>query len=372
MSCSKLIQWVVEMMTTVRRRTGARFIVMKFFGMGSLVRFLSLCEEKNVDLSRLVIVTISANGEVCRMWGVDAILIDSESVGKMIRDSLSAIRSIAKLRPQLVLDFERGSNLAATFRAMAAWRAGCKSIGFNLRARSTSVSTVYSIEQLSQLEIFTKGIENLPLSPRRRQRMTTAVDVRQGKVIININASDLLKSRRYEPSSFAKVIKLLMRADHGLIFYLTGTRNEHSYVQELASQFDGNHVINVAGEWTFQRFAEELSDCQLFITGDSAPLHLAASMNVATLAIWGPTQPMHFGYADRRMLASMTLNMQCSPCFLHPRSQPARACNGAITCMKRITPEMIANKALEMMSLPVEREITFPAKIVSQSVDAVA
>jgi ADP-heptose:LPS heptosyltransferase len=226
---------------------------------------------------------------------------------------------------------------------------------------------------LTQLEIFLKGINNLPRNRQEQHRAPTWMDIDDGKVIININTSDLLAARRYQLESFVSLIKQLSAINSSLRFYLTGTANEHGYVQRLADHLDPLRIINVAGQWSLKKFAHELTSCKLFITGDSAPLHLAASMNVVTIAIWGPTQPQHFGYKVTDTFHPITLDLPCSPCFLHPGSKAARACNGKITCTKDLTPDSIVAKAIGVMAgSPSSREVILPTKLARRPVNAIA
>jgi ADP-heptose:LPS heptosyltransferase len=248
-------------------------------------------------------------------------------------------------------------------------RAGCRSVGYEWRKRESAISRIYPINQLSQLEIFLLGIKDLQTIGVVRPTMAT--DVKPGKLIININTSDLLPARKYSLESFAQVIQGLIERREGLTLLLTGTAQEREYVQRLADRFDPGTVINVAGEWTLRQFMSELGECELFITCDSAPLHLAAAMNVATLALWGPTQPHHFGYANHPAMQSLSLYLSCSPCFLHPHSRPAVACRGSVTCMRNLSPSMIADSAVQLMEkLPSSREVIFPSKYVTMAADA--
>jgi hypothetical protein len=370
---STIARWILEPLTSVPSRGREDAVVMKFFGMGSLIRFLSLCERSGVDLSRMVVLTFAANREVCEMWGVRGIFVGSGSLAEILLGSIKALRTLSRLKPQILIDFERRSNLTAVFRTIASWFASCRSIGFELKNRHSRVCTVYSIEGLDQLGIFLKGIESLPSDDDSPIQTGTYIDTEPGKVLVNINASDLLPARRYGVESFASLIGKLSELYPGHRFYLTGSTDEREYVQRLTDKFNSDKIINVAGRWTLTQFAQELSDCQLFITVDSAPLHLAASMNVATLAIWGPTQPRHFGYAQGSTLHHLTLSLACSPCFLHPKSRPAKACNGTITCMKDLASDVIVAKAIDVITaLPSSREVTFPFNFVPRPVNVIA
>jgi hypothetical protein len=368
---SRIVQLALGPLTSIATENRRDLVVMKFFGMGSIIRMFSLCEERGIDLSHVVLVTSLRNAELCRIWGVRGIFISDESPARMITTSLAAIQAVRELKPRLLVDFEKCSHLAAILRTVMGWRAGCKTVGFEMRSYESRTATIYSISDRSQLDILLTGMNGFPT--RSLSRLRTWMDVKQGKVIININTSTLLPARKYSLDSFSELIHRLTTYRSDLAILLTGTAEERDYVQQLAGRFDARTVINVAGEWTLTRFVAELAECELFITCDSAPLHLAASMNVATLALWGPTQPEHFGYRNSPRMQSLSLALPCSPCFLHPRSRSALACNGSISCLRDLTPatiEAIAVKTMEM--LPSSREIIFPSKYVPVAADVFA
>jgi hypothetical protein len=367
----RLVQFAIRPITFLSTENSGDVVVMKFFGLGSIIRMLSLSEERGVDLSRVVIVTFAANAELCRVWGVRAIFIRNNSLLEMFLTSMAAIRDVRSMKPRLCVDFERGSHLVAIFRTLVSWRAGCKAIGFEMRAHNSKTASVYAIGGMSQIDIFLTGIKEFPVGGIKR--MSAWTDVARGKAIININASTLLPERKYGLDAFARVIERLISRRGDLVVYLTGSVDERYYVQQLANRFDARRVVNVAGKWTLALLIAELADCELFITCDSAPLHLAASMNVPTLALWGPTQPDHFGYKDTRTMHTLSLRLKCSPCFVHPRSTPAIACKGAITCMRDLSPDVVETKASEIMeTLPSSREVIFPSNYVPLAAHALS
>jgi hypothetical protein len=363
------LQLIIDLISPVRDRPGQAYVVMKFFGMGSIIRLLALCEEKSIDLDKVVLVTFSSNREVCLIWGLKGIYIESGSLVQMIRSSIGAIVEIVRLKPALIVDFERCSQLSALFRTVAAWLARCRSVGFELRSYTSRTSTVHSILNMTQVDIFQKGIDGFPRAGTKS--FATPVEIIRRKVIVNVNASQLLPGRRYPIAGFASLIKGLASVEKDLEFVLTGTIEERAYVQQIPDSLYLDRVSNVAGQWTLSQFVRELSDCRLFITVDSAPLHLAASMNVPTIAIWGPTQPRHFGYLATPTLHPISLQLPCSPCFLHPRSRPAEACKGAITCMNNLDHNIIKEKAIEVMAASTSiRDVIFPLKFVPETINA--
>jgi ADP-heptose:LPS heptosyltransferase len=75
--------------------------------------------------------------------------------------------------------------------------------------------------------------------------------------------------------------------------------------------------------------------CQVFVTNDSAPLHLAAAVGTPTVALFGPTDPAR--HVPRAALVQVIRKpVPCSPCY-------STWCKTVThTCMKQITVDEVA------------------------------
>ena len=106
----------------------------------------------------------------------------------------------------------------------------------------------------------------------------------------------------------------------------------------------------VEGEafWGLGRSLSEVAaiaaQCDLFVGGDSGPLHIAAAVGTPTLALFGPTDPglvAPLG-SEHRVLR---LGLECSPCY---RLSPPDGCLHEHRCMRELEPEMVLQAVLEM------------------------
>lgn len=104
-----------------------------------------------------------------------------------------------------------------------------------------------------------------------------------------------------------------------------------------------NEVMDLSGKTTLCQLASLFKQCNLLITNDSAPLHLAGAVNTKVLAIFGPTDHRAYGPTgggDR----VIRKDLHCSPCG---KAQ----CEFEHECMKYIEADEIFQVAKEMLGL---------------------
>ncbi len=337
---------------TSRSRHTDNIVVIKLMGMGSIIRLFSLCEKNGVDLSKITLITFISQKEACLVMGLPHCLyIRTDTLYHFFQDCLLIKRKVKELQPEWIIDFERCSHAVSVFRQWLANASLSKTLSFANEATKNN-STIHlqlDVKEFSFYHMLMKGIERMPISKLIEKKIQKLKNT--DKVFININASELLIARRYPLNLFSAVILQLHQHKPGLAFYLTGSENEREYVTELmnALRDSGIQLYNQAGLWSVSQLATELSEAALFITGDSGPLHLAVHLGTPTVAIWGPTQPGHFGYTDSDRLINTTQSLSCSPCFLHPKSKPAVACSGKISCMQELQPSQIVSNAIHLL-----------------------
>jgi len=149
------------------------------------------------------------------------------------------------------------------------------------------------------------------------------------------------RSKNWPLMSFARVGRDL-RENLNAALYIIGGTEDQAQSAELEKELDGR-VINLAGKTALPQLAGLLREMDLVITNDSGPMHLAAGMGAAVLALYGPTDPVRTGPygANCRVLSG---KLRCQPCFA------ARCRFGDNSCMHTITPEAVINAAVEMLS----------------------
>ncbi len=102
---------------------------------------------------------------------------------------------------------------------------------------------------------------------------------------------------------------------------------------------------NLAGMTTIRELLALTSQCHLFVTNDSGPMHIACALNVRTMAIFGSTSPRATGPYNKGKFIHKKVS--CAPCFL-------RECPIDFRCMKAIEVDQVYQMALQELKEPVE------------------
>ncbi|MFH1856213.1 MAG: lipopolysaccharide heptosyltransferase II [Candidatus Omnitrophota bacterium] len=150
----------------------------------------------------------------------------------------------------------------------------------------------------------------------------------QALIGFNLSSSAKWQTKRWPLENFIKLAQILTKEIKARIV-LTGIKQD----AELCDYFRKNskcNIINACGKTTFSQMAALIKRCNVYVTADSAPLHVAAAVKTPFVAFFGPTDP------DRHMPAEtkgIVLNkkVSCSPCY-------KQLCRN-LKCLKRISVE---------------------------------
>lgn len=185
-----------------------KVVILKFLGMGSIIRLTSILDHNHVDKDNTLICTFAQNRELCRILGYkNQLLIRDNNLGHMLYDLFFALFLIRSFHPGLLLDYERCSNAVGLFRMLVVLITSCKSIAFSHGAahQDHNLDKIYSAKHQSLSSITGEIANGLEKSKVQINRQT--LKILENKILVNINASEHLLERRYPLSYFKDVIE---------------------------------------------------------------------------------------------------------------------------------------------------------------------
>jgi heptosyltransferase-2 len=108
-------------------------------------------------------------------------------------------------------------------------------------------------------------------------------------------------------------------------------------------------VLNLIGRTTLLELAELLRRCDLLISNDSAPIHIASAFDTFILAIFGPTtRELGFFPWSRNSTVIENKGLACRPCGLHGGN---RCPKKHFKCMLEITPQRVYEEAVKRLDI---------------------
>lgn len=158
------------------------------------------------------------------------------------------------------------------------------------------------------------------------------VDKKHLLIGVNIGASIKWSTKKWPSDYFAALCDMLAAKLHSRVI-LTGGKEDLEITGKIMSLCRSKPIVAV-GKTTVLQMASLVKRCRLFITSDSAPMHIAAACRTPFIALFGPTDPKrHLPPCDTKCVI-ITKKLICSPCY-------KSRCIRGYRCMKAITVEEV-------------------------------
>jgi len=156
---------------------------------------------------------------------------------------------------------------------------------------------------------------------------------------LNVSASGQWPTKNWPLAHMAKLCDILGHKNIRVI--LTGEDKDKIKARKLMARAHAKPASFV-GKTTILQLAALIKRCRVYITADSAPLHVAAGMQVAVIALFGPTDARrHMPPADKSVVLHKP--MKCAPCY------SGRCKIKTHACMNDILPEEVAKKVMQLI-----------------------
>lgn len=180
-------------------------------------------------------------------------------------------------------------------------------------------------------------------------------------LVIGVNpGSTYGHAKRWLPERYAEVVNRAVKdvqAQTGgrVGVAIVGAKGEEPLGQAIADQIKTRTVV-CSGQTTVRELMALVKRCQLFLTNDTGPMHVAAAFKVPLVAVFGPTDwqtTSPFG-ADAQLVRQP---VSCAPCLL-------RECPIDHRCMTGVTVEQVyaaASRHLPLAAPPPAERAPTPA-----------
>ncbi|MEK6756672.1 MAG: glycosyltransferase family 9 protein [Bacteroidota bacterium] len=347
-------------------------LVIKFFGLGSILLTSPTLRSvrEHFPKSNIIFLTFSSNSELLdeipfidERW-----LIDPRTFLSFLESLILLAARLMVRKVDVVLDLEFFSKFSTLIGALA--HPG-RHIGFALPTRWRTWNVTDSIplnihqhvtktfhDALAPLGIKESGL----LTPRIQAKgaepfsLLGSLKVRPGAEIIciNPNAGKTSLDRRWSSERFSQTIDILQGGFPNAVFCLIGARDEREYIEGVIrlTNATSDRIANLGGSLTLKGLIGLFSHSKLLITNDSGPMHIAASVGLPTVALFGPESPVFYSPVGNRTI-NLYAGLPCSPC-LNVYDAKIFRCPINVKCLKEISVDRVVASAKILLSEQLE------------------
>lgn len=135
-----------------------------------------------------------------------------------------------------------------------------------------------------------------------------------GDLLVGMNISCGYSSKRWQDEKFARLIDTVIQQLNAKVI-ITGSKDDLTANEKVLNLTNNKeNIFNFAGKTTLGQLAALIKSCDLFISTDSGPAHIAACLNTPLVIIYsGTNDPLQWRpYGDGYIIIKK--EVPCSPC----------------------------------------------------------
>ena len=158
--------------------------------------------------------------------------------------------------------------------------------------------------------------------------------------LVGFNIGSAVETKRWAPERFAAVADPLKEEGYETVFF--GGPMDREMVEAAISKMKTKPLV-ATGKFSIGELAAAMSRCQLIITNDSGPMHVAISQKVPIVAMYGPSHPDLYGPYTKDAIIVKAIP-PCDGC----RSGMKHHCED-MRCMRQLTVDQVLGAAYTML-----------------------
>ncbi|MCM2326182.1 MAG: glycosyltransferase family 9 protein, partial [Candidatus Woesearchaeota archaeon] len=175
------------------------------------------------------------------------------------------------------------------------WRSMLYNNKTRFRKDQHMVQNYLDMIRLIGIRYDTDKLENLQVSKKAMAKVDGFVKRLKAKKIIGITpgVAETVKSRMWFEDRFARLADKLIEKDGVVILFIDGPSNK-DVVVKIRSMMK-QKSINCVGRFSLEETFYLIKKCDVFISNDTGPMHIAAAQGTRTIGLFGPNTPVLWG-----------------------------------------------------------------------------
>jgi ADP-heptose:LPS heptosyltransferase len=335
-----------------------KILFIKMWGIGNIVLLLPILKKvrERYSDSKIYFLTLESNkGFLENSPYLTDVFYFTTNLFKIPIDFLKYVLIVKKLKIDLLLNFEQCNRFSIIFSYLTASESR---IGFEIKRcyyNSLYTKTIKNNPELHVSENFTELARRAEIDIHRYKYASPYIDdVSKEKVkkilkefdledkrmvVLHAGCGENFKGKRWKKDNFTMLADKLVET-YSIAVVFTGTENEKKLIESIISNMRYK-ALNLCGKFTLKELAEFLRYCYLFISNDTGPLHIAISLGINTVGLYGPMNPLQYGSLNNNSL-SFYKPIGCNPCLTDLNNKTS-FCKKS-RCLDQITHEEVMKK----------------------------
>jgi heptosyltransferase-2 len=162
-------------------------------------------------------------------------------------------------------------------------------------------------------------------------KATFSIEQKEGKVLGLCPGAEYGPAKRWPEEHYAEVAKRALAK--GWEVYLFGSVKDELVTAKI-NELAAGGCCDFAGKTNLTEALDLMSLCDAVVSNDSGLMHVAAALNIKTIALYGSSDP-HFAPPLHPDAEVISLGLDCSPCF--KRECPLKH----LDCLNNISPDRV-------------------------------
>jgi lipopolysaccharide heptosyltransferase II len=152
--------------------------------------------------------------------------------------------------------------------------------------------------------------------------------------------------KQWSAKKFAQLANMLIN-DFSSYIILLGSSDEKPLADTILNEVKNKNVADLTGELSLEELAAVIKELKLLICNDGGPLHMAVSLCVSTVSMFGPVDDLVYGpYPPCAGHIVVKVDLSCRPCYKDFRF---KECSNNRHCLEDITVDEVYDKVKTLL-----------------------
>ena len=188
---------------------------------------------------------------------------------------------------------------------------------------------------------------DLPVAKQTREKVIRelrSLGLDTTRLLVGVHPGSVWATKRWSAEGFARLIGML-KENYTCEILLFGGVGDAAVIAEVQERC-GGCAVSLVDKVTLHELPAALSLCDVLITNDSGPMHIAVAKGVPVVAIFCATTPGLGFYPYSGKAIVLEKDLPCRPCSAHG----GRRCPlGTEDCIRLIAPERVYQAVVQLL-----------------------